>query len=116
MQNPQWDFKTCFKGNEKCKKILNFYSACQINALGYKAIVFIDLNDWFARKNVVDDTIIFFTLLITVPFQVQSITSESNPLQSGSVFYERAKLTGVIYKHGVIFAKDGCIVTYESLC
>ena len=31
------------------------------------------------------------------------------PLQSGSVFYKYAKLTGVLYKHRVIFTLDGRI-------
>ena len=26
------------------------------------------------------------------------------------MFYERAKLTGVLYKHRVIFAMDGCLL------
>ena len=47
------------------------------------------LADWFAWKKV-DDTIIFYTIFISVPFQVRSITSQKNPLQSGSVFYEHA--------------------------
>ena len=67
------------------------------------------LTDWFASKNV-DGTIIFYTIFITVPLQVCSITNEIIPLQSGSVFYERAKLTGVLYKHRVIFAMDGCLL------
>ena len=53
------------------------------------------LADWFAWKKV-DDTIIFYTIFISVPFQVRSITSQKNPLQSGSVFYEHAKLTGAL--------------------
>ena len=52
------------------------------------------LIDWFAQKNV-DDTIIF----ITGTNQVCLITDNIVPLQSGSVFYERAKLTGAQYKH-----------------
>ena len=60
------------------------------------------LAHWFAWKNV-DNMIIFNTL----PFQVRSITSESNPIQSGSVFYEHAKLTDTLYKHIVIFTMDG---------
>ena len=43
------------------------------------------------------------TIFITVPFQVGSITDEINPLQSGSVFYEHAKLTGALYKHITYF-------------
>ena len=50
------------------------------------------LTDWFARKNV-DDTII----CITVPYQVCSITVEFVHLQSGSLFYQRAKHTGGQY-------------------
>ena len=45
-----------------------------------------------------------YTIFITVPFQVGSITNKIIPLQSGSVFYEHAKLTGALYKHRVIFA------------
>ena len=51
------------------------------------------LTDWFARKNV-DDTVIFVAIFITGTKQVRSITDEFVPLQSGSVFYEHAKLTG----------------------
>ena len=54
------------------------------------------LTDWFARK---DDTVIFTTTFNTVMNQVRSITDNNNPLQSGSVFYEHAKLTGAQYKH-----------------
>ena len=42
-----------------------------------------------------------YTIFTTVPFQVQSITSEIIPLQCGSVFYEHAKLTGALNKHRV---------------
>ena len=42
-----------------------------------------------------------YTICITVPFQVRSITDENIPLQSGSVFYVHAKLTGAQYKHRV---------------
>ena len=35
-----------------------------------------------------------------------------NPLQSGSVFYKRAKLTGALCKHIVIFTKDGRITLF----
>ena len=47
--------------------------------------------------------------IITNPFQVCSITDEIIPLQSGSVFYECAKLTGMLYKHRFIFTMDGNI-------
>ena len=53
-----------------------------------------------------------YTIFITVPLQVHSITNEIIPLQSGSVLYEHAKLTGVLYKHRVIFTKDGRITLY----
>ena len=59
------------------------------------------LTDWFARKNV-DDTVIFVTIFITGTKQVRSITDEFVPLQSGSVFYKGAKLTGAQYKYRVI--------------
>ena len=52
---------------------------------------------------------IFNTIFIIVPLQVCSITDENKPFQSGSVFYESAKLTGMLYKHRVIFTVDGCI-------
>ena len=51
------------------------------------------LADWFAQKNVYDTI----------------ITDKNNLLQSGSVFYEHAKLTGTLYKHRVIITVDGCI-------
>ena len=50
-----------------------------------------------------------YTIFITVPFQVRTITDKNNSLQSGSVFYERAKLTGELNQHRVIFTKDGRI-------
>ena len=56
-----------------------------------------------------DNIYTIYTIFNTVPFQVRSITHKNNPLQSGSVFYERAKLTGVLYKHRVIFTVDGRI-------
>ena len=56
------------------------------------------LTDWFARKNL-DDTVIFVTIFITGKNQVCLITDNTVPLQSGSVFYECAKLTGAKYKH-----------------
>ena len=64
------------------------------------------LTDWFARKNV-DDTVIFVTIFITGTNQVHLIPHNIVPLQSGSVFYERAKLTGAQYKHRYIFTLDG---------
>ena len=48
------------------------------------------------------------TFLIVL-FQVGSITAENKPFQSGSVFYEPAKLTSALYKHRVIFTVDGLI-------
>ena len=56
------------------------------------------LTDWFARKNV-DDRVIFVTIFITGTNQVRSITDRIVPLQSGSVFYEGAQLTGAQNKH-----------------
>ena len=56
------------------------------------------LTDWFAQKNL-DDTVIFTTIFITFTNQVCLITDNNIPLQSGGVFYERAKLTGAHYKH-----------------
>ena len=43
--------------------------------------------------------VIFATIFITGTKQVRSITDYIVPLQPGSEFYERAKLTGVRYKH-----------------
>ena len=37
------------------------------------------------------------------------ITDKITPIQSRSVFYERAKLTGVPYEHRVTFTIDGLI-------
>ena len=54
------------------------------------------LTYWFAQKNV-DDTVIFVAIFFTGTNQVRSITDNIVPLQSGSVFYERAKLTGAQY-------------------
>ena len=68
------------------------------------------LADWFAWKNI-DDSIIF----ITVPLQVRSITDEIIPLQSGSVSYKRAKLTGSLYKHRVIY-KGWSYNKYNVMC
>ena len=56
----------------------------------------------FARSNVEDNNYIY-TLFITVPFQVRSITNWFVPLQSGSVFYQRTKLTGAQYKQSYIY-------------
>ena len=39
------------------------------------------LTGWFARKNVGD-----MIILITVPFQVRSITNKNDPLQYGSLY------------------------------
>ena len=65
------------------------------------------LADWSARKNV-DNTILLQYLLLFL-YRFVSITNEIIPLQSGSVFYEQAKLTSTLYKHRVIFTKDGRI-------
>ena len=46
-------------------------------------------------------------IFITDMIQVHSITIEFIPLQSGSVFYKRAKLTGAQYKHRYIIILDG---------
>ena len=56
------------------------------------------LTDWFARKNV-DNTVIFVTIFIIGTNQIRLITNNIIPLQSGYIFYERAKLTGAQYKH-----------------
>ena len=53
---------------------------------------------------------------MTVPFQVCSIAGKNKPFQSGSVFYERAKPTGELYKHRVIFTVDGRITLRNILC
>ena len=42
-----------------------------------------------------------YTIFITVSYQVPSITNKFVPLQSGSLFYQRTKLTGTQYKHRV---------------
>ena len=63
------------------------------------------LTDWFAQKNV-DYRVIFITIFITGTNQVCLITDNIVPLQSGSVFYERTKLTGAQYKHRYIFTLD----------
>ena len=74
------------------------------------------LANWFARKNVNDTIVIsIYTIFITVPFQVCSITDKNNPLQSGSVFYKHAKLTCGQYKHIVIFTKNGRITLDTKL-
>ena len=64
------------------------------------------LTDWFAQKNQ-GDTVIFTTLFITGMNQVRLITDKFVLLQSRSVFYKRAKLTGAQYKHRVIFILHG---------
>ena len=48
------------------------------------------LSYWFARKNR-DDTVIFVAIFIAGTNQVRSIADKIVPLQSRSVFYERAK-------------------------
>ena len=67
--------------------------------------VMVLLTDWFAQKNL-DDTVIFVTIFITGTNQVRPITDNIVPLQSGSVFFERAMLTGTQYKHRYIFTLD----------
>ena len=47
------------------------------------------LTDWFARKNV-DDTVIVFTMFISITEEVCLIAGDIILLQSGSVFYQRA--------------------------
>ena len=44
--------------------------------------------------------------IITDTIQVRSTTDEIIPFQSGSVFSQRAKLTGAQYKHRVLFTED----------
>ena len=66
---------------------------------------------WFARKSV--DKKIFIQYLFC-SLRVCSITDQIIPLQSGSVFLEHAKLTGALYKHRVIFTKDGRITIVRS--
>ena len=63
------------------------------------------LTNLFARKNV-DNTIIFVQHLFTIPFQVCAITDKFVPLQSESLLYKRAKLTGSQYEHRYIFTLD----------
>ena len=46
-----------------------------------------------------DNMLIFVAIFITGMNQVCSIPDYFVPLQSGSVFYEGAKLTGAQYKH-----------------
>ena len=55
-----------------------------------------ELADWFARNNVDDVT-------------MYTIHDENKPFQTGSVLYECAKLTGVLYGHRVIFSVDGLL-------
>ena len=52
-------------------------------------------------------TLLYYYNFITVAKQVHSITNKFVLLQSGSVIYKRAKLTGAQYKHRVIFTFDG---------
>ena len=47
------------------------------------------------------------TIFITGTNQVRSITNKFVLLQSRSVFYKRAKLTGAQHKHRVKFTLDG---------
>ena len=42
-------------------------------------------------------------IFITDTKQVRTISNTFIPLQSGSVFYKRAKLTGAQYKHRYVF-------------
>ena len=64
------------------------------------------LTDWFARKNI-DDTVIFVTIFFTDTNQAHLITDKFVLLQSGSVFYKRAKQTSAQHKHRLIFTLDG---------
>ena len=57
----------------------------------------------------------FTKMLIIVPFQVCSITDELQPFQSGSVFYESARLTSAPYDHVVIITVDG-LITWLFKC
>ena len=52
-------------------------------------------------------TLLYHYNFITVAKQVHSNTNKFVLLQSGSVIYKRAKLTGAQYKHRVIFTLDG---------
>ena len=79
----------------------NVKSAKSLDQVGL--LVFTDM---FARKNR-DVTVIFDKIFITGTNQVHLIPHNIVPLQSGSVFYERAKLTGAQYKHRYIFTLDG---------
>ena len=56
-----------------------------------------------AKKSSTTKWDILSVTFITVPFQICSITDKIIPLQSGNVFYERAKLTGALYKHSYIY-------------
>ena len=49
-----------------------------------------------------------YTIFITVPFLVRSITDKNNPFQSGSVFYQSTEPTSMLYKYRVIFTVNGC--------
>ena len=86
--NPIWDFL-------ESQSLVNYWE----EVMHHHNLL---LTDWFARKNV-DDTGIFVTIFITGMNQVRSITDKFVPLQSGSVFYERAKLTGAQYKRRYSF-------------
>ena len=82
-------------------------AVCMVDRLG-KSIsgIFFLLTDWFARKNLDHTVYLFVTIFITGTKQVRSIIDEF-VLQSGSVFYKCAKLTGRQFKHRVIFTLDG---------
>ena len=54
-----------------------------------------------------DNTVIFKTIFITGTNQVRSFNNKFVLLQSGSVFYKRAKLTNAQYRQRVIFTSDG---------
>ena len=56
----------------------------------------------------------YYTIFITVSFQVHSITNKIKPFQSGRVFYEYAKLTGALFEHRVIFTVDGLTLFMTS--
>ena len=72
------------------------------------------LTNLYAQKNV-DDTVIFVTIFITGANQVCLTTDDIVPLQSGSVFYERAKLAGAQYKHRYKFEGLAYMLSLRSL-
>ena len=63
------------------------------------------LADWFAQ-NKVDEMARYLQMLITVPFQVPSITDELQPFQDGCVSYKHAMLTSALCEHRVILTAN----------